>query len=383
MFAERHHRCLGSIGSNHHATGAIPHQRENLRERPARRDAHQDLNAAARFFVVAKGDPPTRIAISGAFGRYDNRSYDLSDVSDSVTLLRDVGGKGSFTDSRTSSDSDENHSLFVRCEVMRYHQAREHHYRGSNDRNHTPKVSTNPVGCALSPTSYQYTQYETELELAHLKQFYKIRILRNSRDDCFVSNTTDVMANACNCYGFYEHRWSLSPDRASEHDDAHQRVMPTLSCLNSTFIIIVDTSEPVMNLSSLFVDVIYILPFLSSASYQPLSNKKYQLNTAVTPLNVIDRSPLENRSMNRRLKVTKTTPFNWEGGGGWMKIRLLRVLLFAFFYHRDNLVPTKHRQTPRQNFRDGNCERTEWYFCIATPIISGTTIWIDSSNSTK
>ncbi|KAK2940144.1 hypothetical protein BLNAU_24938 [Blattamonas nauphoetae] len=320
---------------------------------------HIKISTQQHDFRRREGDPPTRIAISGAFGRYDNRSYDLSDVSDSVTLLRDVGGKGSFTDSRTSSDSDENHSLFVRCEVMRYHQAREHHYRGSNDRNHTPKIQLD----ALSPTSYQYTQYETELELAHLKQFYKIRILRNSRDDCFVSNTTDVMANACNCYGFYEHRWSLSPDRASEHDDAHQRVMPTLSCLNSTFIIIVDTSEPVMNLSSLFVDVIYILPFLSSASYQPLSNKKYQLNTAVTPLNVIDRSPLENRSMNRRC-----------GWRGWMKIRLLRVLLFAFFYHRDNLVPTKHRQTPRQNFRDGNCERTEWYFCIATPIISGTTI---------
>ncbi|KAK2955431.1 hypothetical protein BLNAU_9659 [Blattamonas nauphoetae] len=75
---------------------------------------------------------------------------------------------------------------------------------------------TDPVGCAFSPTSYQYTQYETELELAHLKQFYKIRTLRNSRDDCFVSNTTDAKANAHNCYGFC---------------DGHQRMMPTLSCL--------------------------------------------------------------------------------------------------------------------------------------------------------
>ncbi|KAK2962960.1 hypothetical protein BLNAU_1983 [Blattamonas nauphoetae] len=112
--------------------------------------------------------------------------------------------------------------MFVRCEVMRYHQAREHHYRGSNDRNRTPKVpqilklegtsarsSTDTVGCAFSPTSYRFTRYETELELAHLKQFYKIGTLRNSRDVCFVSNTTDAMANAHNCYGFYEHRWSF------------------------------------------------------------------------------------------------------------------------------------------------------------------------------
>ncbi|KAK2949260.1 hypothetical protein BLNAU_15863 [Blattamonas nauphoetae] len=210
MVAVRHHRCLGSIGSNHHATGAIPHQRENLK------DAHQDLDAAARFFVVAKGDPATRIAISGASSWMCILSYELQ-----------------YTQFRTELEL---------AHLKQFYKIRT--LRNSRD----------------------------ELELAHLKQFYKIRTLRNSRDDCFVSNTTDVMANASNCYGFYEHRWSLSPDRASEHDDAHQRVMPTFSCLNSTFIIIVDTSEPVMNLSSLFVDVIHILPFLSSASYQPLSS---------------------------------------------------------------------------------------------------------------
>ncbi|KAK2945090.1 hypothetical protein BLNAU_19988 [Blattamonas nauphoetae] len=95
------------------------------------------------------------------------RSYDLSDVSDSVTLLRDVGVKGSFT-------------------------------------THNTKLN---------------------LSWRIWKQFYKIRTLRNSRDDCFVSNTTDAKANAHNCYGFC---------------DGHQRMMPTLSCLNSAFIIIVD-----------------------------------------------------------------------------------------------------------------------------------------------
>ncbi|KAK2958881.1 hypothetical protein BLNAU_6130 [Blattamonas nauphoetae] len=81
-----------------------------------------------------------------------------------------------------------------------------------------------PVGCTFSPASYQYTQYETELELAHLKQFYKTRTLRNSKDDCFVSSTTDAMANAHNCYGFYEHKWKDSTQPICDPVERHRQL---------------------------------------------------------------------------------------------------------------------------------------------------------------